>query len=218
MRMQTHWPQALALFERSAPLAYRLGLGLLMQDLLKNKISHTRALETQHPGSRAQDSGLSTPSSVLRPQHSALYLRIADFTIALKSIDPTLKIQLSDPVGNFLAADGNPDINLHVSWGNLEEKINAPKIFESRIWQLYLQTGNYLFTFSSPQFGSSPYKLAKFNSDFSFGQIYLNPKFYNPNQPVDPLEFPLDELLLINRLSQEMGVEVHALGLELVRK
>jgi hypothetical protein len=43
--------------------------------------------------------------------------------------------------------------------------------------------------------------------------VLLSRRFFDTDRPVYPLEYPLDELLMIHRLSQGEGVEVHAVGI-----
>ncbi len=50
------------------------------------------------------------------------------------------------------------------------------------------------------------------NKDFSRSEVLLHRTYFDTNQPVYPLEYPLDELHFINFLSLGRGVEVHACG------
>jgi hypothetical protein len=63
-------------------------------------------------------------------------------------------------------------------------------------------------------FGPLPYKQACFSSDFTSGDIVLHRDYFGHRQPVDALEYPLDELLMVNLLTRGRGVEVHACGVE----
>jgi hypothetical protein len=77
---------------------------------------------------------------------------------------------------------------------------------------LYSYNGSFLFRFTSPALGSIPYREALFNSDFSTGKIHLHRPVYPSGQPIDPLEYPLDELLVLNYLSRGRGVGIQACG------
>ncbi len=57
-----------------------------------------------------------------------------------------------------------------------------------------------------------PYKTASFNAEFTSGDICLRSACFRTDQPVYPLEYPLDELLMVNLLAQGRGVEVHGCG------
>ena len=57
-----------------------------------------------------------------------------------------------------------------------------------------------------------PYKTALFVPDFSRGHVCLHRPFFADAPSVDPLEYPLDELLVISLLGQGRGVEIHGCG------
>jgi hypothetical protein len=154
-----------------------------------------------------------------------MFLRIADITITITSDDPELKLQAEGAVRKFLIdgegavrkflIDGaDPDVRIQMAWGILSEEIRSEKIFDSgTFWQLYDGDGSYLFRFVLPGFGSLPYKVATFDRDFSFGEVYLHRPFFKPELPVAPLDSSLDQLLITNWLAKGRGAEVHACGL-----
>jgi hypothetical protein len=80
------------------------------------------------------------------------------------------------------------------------------------LWQLYNQNGSYLFSFTTPVCGVSPYKIAHFDHNFTWGEIHLHRPYFDPSKPLDPLGTPLDQLLFTNLLARGRGAEVHACG------
>jgi len=91
---------------------------------------------------------------------------------------------------------------------------NGKKIFDSGgTWQLYENNGNYKFYFYSEAIGPVPYKMAEVQKNFSRARVFIHHPYFVPSQPIYPLEYPLDELLLVHFLSQGRGVEVHACGI-----
>jgi hypothetical protein len=56
------------------------------------------------------------------------------------------------------------------------------------------------------------YKSARFNRDFSEGEVFLHPDYFPADTPVSPLDFPLDELLMVQLLAAGRGIEMHACG------
>jgi len=80
-------------------------------------------------------------------------------------------------------------------------------------WQLFQQGRSFRFRFTAPQFGSAPYRVATFGSDFTRGEILLRRGHFDPALAVSPLAYPVDELLVQNHLADGRGVEVHALGI-----
>jgi hypothetical protein len=140
-----------------------------------------------------------------------LGLRIADISIAINSNDPELKLQLEGTKNKFLTDEANPDVRIRAALGELSEDIIGEKLFDSgSLWQLYNYDGSYIFRFTSLAFGSHPYKVAYFNQDFTYGEVYLHRPFFQNGRPIDPLGYPLDELLTVNLLAKGRGAEVHA--------
>jgi hypothetical protein len=143
-----------------------------------------------------------------------MLIRIADITIALLSDDPMLKVGAEGVIKNFVVYEGEPDIEIKARWGNPPEESDGRKVFDSGTpWQLYSDNGSYIFRFTSPAFGTSPYKIASFNHDFTRGEVSINRSYYDLNQHMNPIECPLDEVLLDNYLAQRgKGIEIHASG------
>ncbi len=141
-------------------------------------------------------------------------LKIADLTVSVTCDESAVDLGVEGEKEKFIVPEGVPDVRIKVALGKLPEGGVGDKLFDSGpVWQLYRQDDSYLFRFCSLTFGSRPYRIAIFNQDFSNGEIYLDPSFFRPGQPVDPLWAPLDELLYSNLLARGKGVEIHACGL-----
>lgn len=154
-----------------------------------------------------------TYRSALSSDCSSLSLRIADITITLVSDDPKLKMRAEGVMKHFMANEGEPDIEIKAKWGNLRRQSDGTKVFDSgALWQLYSDNGSYIFQFNSPALGALPYKIASFNRNFTNGEVSINRSYFALDQYIYPLEYPLDELLLVNYLTQGKGVEIHACG------
>lgn len=148
------------------------------------------------------------------PQVShAFFLRIAGITISLQSDDPEFKIEVVGATKKFLVDQADPDMKVQARWADLSREKYGEKIFDSGpLWQLYSEEDSYCFTFTSSALGPVPYKIARFDKEFSPGQVYLHRPYFPSWQPLYPLDYPLDELLLVNLLARGRGVEVHACG------
>ena len=155
---------------------------------------------------RAQSQDLGT--------HHSMLIRIADITIALLSDDPKLKVGAEGVMKRFVTHEGEPDIEIKARWANLPRESDGRKVFNSgALWQLYSNNGFYTFQFTSQVLGAFPYKVASFNQDFNKGEVAINRSYFDINQYINPIESPLDEVLLVNYLSKgEKGVEIHACG------
>jgi hypothetical protein len=139
---------------------------------------------------------------------------IGDIGVALECADPGMSIGVPAETERFLVRDGAVDSTVTAAWGELCEPFTGEELFDSGgLWKLYRQDGDYVFRFSSPAIGQYPYKEARFNPDFSSGEVTLHADYHDRREPATPLEYPLDELLMTNLLARGRGVEVHALGI-----
>jgi hypothetical protein len=139
---------------------------------------------------------------------------IADICVSLESSDPKLTLATMPARQDFIVNETKPDSIVSAEWVDSLKEISSQPIFDSgALWKLYFDHEQYHFSFVSPVLGSQPYKIASFNQDFTRGRIAMNRACFNSGQNVDPLEYPLDELLILHVLSQGLGVEVHACGM-----
>ncbi|HTP68051.1 MAG TPA: hypothetical protein VMJ35_04040 [Dongiaceae bacterium] len=118
----------------------------------------------------------------------------------------------------FLMRSARPnetcDIELEIDWAaSLELPAGEPSFVSGGLWSAYASSTGTKFYFSSPALGGQPYKAAWFDPRFERGHVVLNRSAIPVGRPVFPLEYPLDELVMMHRLALGEGVEVHALGL-----
>jgi hypothetical protein len=150
---------------------------------------------------------------MLNHEAASLNLRVGDLTFALTSSDPSLKLEAQGAAKHFVVDGGEADVSIQVVWENSLKAAAGEKLFDAgSLWQLYRQGDGYLFRFTAPGFGPLPYKTARFNGDFTSGELSLRAACFHRGEPVYPLEYPLDELLMVNLLAHQRGVEVHACG------
>ena len=106
------------------------------------------------------------------------------------------------------------DLELDISWaGDLPLPSTTPSFVSGGLWSAFTGSTGTKFYFSSPTLGRAPYKAAWFDPSFERGHIVLRRDCFATDQPVFPLEYPIDELAMMHRLSRGEGVELHALGL-----
>lgn len=172
------------------------------------------SLKERKPGLKNHASALSTQS---------FFLNIADIVIKVVTDDPGMKIQVDGRIRDFLMDKAQPDVTVRVAWNDFSKGIRGlpfealakegNKLFESgAVWQLYQENGSYVFRFASSPQDTIPYKIARFDHEFTSGEIHLHRLRFEPNQPLYPLEYPLDELLIGNLLVRGRGAEIHACG------
>src|SRR6202040_3700872 len=104
--------------------------------------------------------------------------------------------------------------DLEVAWAGALRVPSSTLLFHSGgLWSLFAEPSGYRFSFLSPLLGMTPYKEAWFDPEFSTGRVLLSRRYFDTQRPAYPLEYPLDELLMIHRLSRGEGVEMHAVGI-----
>jgi hypothetical protein len=139
-------------------------------------------------------------------------LKIADITVAIR-FDPADVNACVFGSRRFIAPEADPDVRIRTLWGDCAEVPIGERIFDSSaLWQLYGQNGARHFRFTSQRFGSRPYKTATFDAMFTSGEIRLCRAYFPSGCSVDPLEYPLGELLWVHLLGAGRGVEVHSCG------
>ncbi len=157
-----------------------------------------------------------TATQKAAPKATRLALRIGGFSLGLWC-EGGMDVAL-DPEHQPFAIPGAGeevcDMELDISWADaLQMPASAPAFASDGLWSAFTDSNGTKFYFSSPALGLAPYKAAWFDSSFQRGHVVLNRSSFRTSGPVFPLEYPIDELAMMHRLSQGEGVEVHALGL-----
>jgi hypothetical protein len=143
---------------------------------------------------------------------------VAGVTIQVTSTEPGLTVAPSSAYAPFVVPGHDaapPDVRIDVSAHDLAGLDDGARecLFDSGgPWRLYRHDEGFLFRFFSSNLDSCPYKIARFAHDFSRGAILLHRPFFARTSPIDPLEYPLDELLVIALLGQGRGLEIHGCG------
>jgi hypothetical protein len=144
---------------------------------------------------------------------SAFHLRIANITVAVAARAADLVLRVDEATEKFLVAPSDPDSAVTAGWGDPGEVDSGDLAFDSGgVWKLYRDGSRHCFVLSSPALGSLPYKKARFNADFTSGEVTLRRACFQPAQGLWPLEYPLDELLVQGLLARGRGAEIHACG------
>jgi hypothetical protein len=156
------------------------------------------------------------PKNSLKPRGQAapqLACRIGGITFGLIA-EGDLLLTLDPELREFAVEASSCDVSLRISWtDSLEAPRSAPLFHSGGLWSLFAEPDGYRFSFLSAFLGQTPYKEAWLDTEFRSGRVLLSRRYFDSNRPVYPLEYPLDELLMIHKLSRGEGVEVHAVGI-----
>lgn len=115
----------------------------------------------------------------------------------------------------FRVGRGDADISVRVERAASLSVAGGRMLFDScSIWRLYEDDGGFLFDFTAPILGERPYKRLLVDSHFRRATLQMNEEsFAGGRTAAVPLEYPLDELLIMHRLTQERAIELHGVGI-----
>jgi len=147
-----------------------------------------------------------------------LKIEIGDIVFSAVSNDPDLRLGADARYRQFISSS-TPDVILAAHYGNLSPKNFGEKIFDSGgYWSLFRSDGKLIFCLFSPPSNPLPDKIAVLESNFKSIDIYFKKKpeiLAITTLTINPFQYPLDELLMINLLSSGLGVLVHACGIRI---
>jgi hypothetical protein len=139
--------------------------------------------------------------------------RIGEVSLGLSG-DSTQQPFFGPQIELFRSESARCDIEIGLQW---VERLHQPlghQIFDSgSVWKLYEEGDDLVFDFVSAAIGPEPYKRLHVDRAFCRGHLQLNRSCFGDPLACNPLEYPLDELVVMHRLGRERGVEVHAAGM-----
>ncbi|MGA8408217.1 MAG: hypothetical protein WB680_13650 [Candidatus Acidiferrales bacterium] len=142
-----------------------------------------------------------------------LAARIGGISLGVTSVANGPALVPDEQLSAFLVTDETCDLEFEVAFGGGFDAPPGELMFDSGgLWKLFRNSEGYGFRFTSKSIGPLPYKQATVAADFKTGRIELSREYFAADRPVNPLEYPLDELLWIHRLAMGQGVEVHGCG------
>ena len=124
-------------------------------------------------------------------------------------------VNLAAPLEPFRTELDTSDIDILVEWVSGLAAPAHRSLFDSgSVWRLYQNDSGYCFDFRAPVLGDQPYKRLLVDGRFSMAVLQMNRAcFAGTGCRVAPLEYPLDELLIMHRLTQEKAIELHGAGI-----
>jgi hypothetical protein len=115
----------------------------------------------------------------------------------------------------FRASVSSSNITIQVKWTTeLHEMLDRPVFDSGSVWSLYEKNGGLQFDFKTPLFGDRPYKRLIVDARFRQATLQMSESaFARFPRHAEPLQYPLDELLIMHRLTQERAIELHGCGI-----
>src|SRR3972149_205291 len=158
-----------------------------------------------------------------------LKLAIGELGMLFKAAEGASGFSVSADHRAFITSDGSPRCVVNVHYGPIPDVDLGTEVFQSGgLWSLHRMNGRFTVPMVSPVWGPGLYGLSVFNASFSECDLYVSslPGIYEGMSQnmaansgegviVDPLAYPLDEVLVVNLLAQEGGLNIHACGVTL---
>lgn len=137
------------------------------------------------------------------------FLGIGGMTIAIRCADERVRCEWNDPVRRFLTEAAAPDLELTVDLLESPFRERGELLFEpDAVWRMRRDREELIIECRTELFGPEPYKVATFDEHFTRGTILMREDVAG----VNPLEYPLDEVIVANLLARGRGVELHSCG------
>ncbi len=139
------------------------------------------------------------------------FLRIAGLTFAIRAEDARIGWEWDGAVRRFLTTASPADVDILVESFD-GEALEGETVFESEaVWRLVRAHDGFAIECRSEAFGDAPYKVARFNERFTRGTISLRRDLLPLR--LNPLDYPIDEVIVSNILGRGTGVELHSCGI-----
>jgi hypothetical protein len=107
------------------------------------------------------------------------------------------------------------DVNVQIDWVHEIEPSTGPRLFDSGgTWRLYERGADLQFDFHIPFLGDKPCKSLHIDARFRTGSLRMSGQVFSAmTHPPVAFVYPLDELLIMHRLTQERAIELHSCGI-----
>jgi hypothetical protein len=147
---------------------------------------------------------------MMKQAKNRIFVRIGGLGIELYSLRTEQRVRLEPAYQQFIDTAGEVDMRLYFQSGMFSLPNERKLLFDSGcVWELWESAGKRVFTAHDPEYGPQPYKTLVLDPEGSHAEFYAADPIAD-----NPLEFPLDELLLIHLLGQGRGIMLHCCGID----
>jgi hypothetical protein len=123
-------------------------------------------------------------------------------------------VALAPPLDLFRTEECEFDIDIRVEWfARIHQDRGRIRFDSGTTWRLYENESEFQFDFNSRLLGLDPYKRLLVDKEFSRATLQMSEEYFARLSDADPLGYPLDELLIMHRLTQERAIELHGVGI-----
>ena len=131
------------------------------------------------------------------------YVRIGGLALAVRGSE----VPLEEPHLRFAVAPSAADVDIDVVYDEAYAPPRGALLFDSgAVWKLFEDPDGFRIECHSPLLGEHPYKIATVSRDLRRVALQMRVR------TLQPIHFPLDELLVNALLARGGGVELHACG------
>jgi energy-coupling factor transporter ATP-binding protein EcfA2 len=123
--------------------------------------------------------------------------------------------KIPEPIQAFRSAVDECDVEIGINWVADDLLVTGRSLFDSgTTWSLHEDPDGYRFDFWHPHDRAEPFKRLFVDARFQNATLLMRQKFFlRFDYPAYPLAYPLDELLIMHRLTQERAIELHGVGI-----
>jgi hypothetical protein len=157
--------------------------------------------------------GESLDSFDTRNAHHRSQFSVGGISIAVRGQN-VADVELGAQLEPF-RAEGVSDIEIEVERVVYLDPGTGRKVFDSgSTWRLYEGNSSLQFDFLAAVLGDQPIKRLLVHRQFRRARLQLNQTCAAIlGHAIEPLSYPVDELLIMHRLTQEKAIELHACGI-----
>jgi hypothetical protein len=146
-------------------------------------------------------------------------LEIAGVNFSINCRDSMIPQDFEPAYKSFLKAARNLasiDININLELNNIPDIKRLKNIFDSgQSWSMFQKDNDYYVISQSPA-SKNPIWISKCNRDFTKITVFCNKNFFldkkNTLSILNPVRYPLDQIILMHYLALRKGTIIHAAG------
>ncbi len=123
-------------------------------------------------------------------------------------------VALTPTIEPFRTETSAFEIDIQIEWvGNIPQPRGRQMFDSGTTWRLHEAEAGLGFDVSSEMRGPSPFTRLLIDRGFSSAILQMNEECFEGLPSAPPLSYPLDELLIMHRLTQERAIELHGVGI-----